>query len=216
MSRQPVFASGGCLQIVLAEYCFDIPETLLEASRDELFARVPEVDGFRSGYLLGVEDRTAFPTSSELVQRLASGIEKAEGFAFDFSFLKGHCGEPPEAEEGVYFEGPHLDSHPALGEGTELLRVLVNLARTPRLFKYYETDSFELEGMGVAVGKTEFVPLDLPADIAAKVVKIPGRTENKLSALRFWASVVPHVGINRPEGSFLASFESPRPYPYFG
>jgi hypothetical protein len=44
-------------------------------------------------------------------------------------------------------------------------------------------------------------------------VEIPPLEDGLAHALRFWASVVPHVGVERPEGHFLASYEAVAEYP---
>jgi hypothetical protein len=209
MQEEVVYSRQDGPLIILERHAVNIPDEVVEASLKEIFSRTGLEGEFRSGYLLGVEDKTGFPLSTQLLALLESGIVPCD---FTFSFLKGHAGTPPIAQEGVYFEGPHLDSHPALGDSIELLRVLVNLSPHSRKFKYFLTDSFELEKRGIPIGKREFVPLTVPSDTAEQVVEIPGRTSTEVCALRFWASVVPHVGVNMPEGSFLASFESPRPY----
>ena len=110
--------------------------------------------------------------------------------------------------EFVDHEGFHLDSHPALSESRELVRVLVNLSTHPREFAYCETHWWELVGYGISVGRTEFVPRVVPASISRKTVLLPRRTATTVFALRFWASIVPHVGLNSEDRSFLASFES--------
>ena len=56
--------------------------------------------------------------------------------------------------------------------------------------------------------ETAFRHLDLPAGIAERRVEISAREAGTLHMLRFWASMVPHVGINEAPGHFLASFEA--------
>jgi hypothetical protein len=201
--------------LVLRTARLALAEATLFAAAAELMDRptATHTTGFSASYLLGVEEDSArFPASAALVERLRESvvrpIEAELGVAFGLSFLKLACGRPPCASHGVYYEGPHLDSHPGIARGTELLRVLLNLGPRRRRFQYFLTDVFALQAAGVPVGRTDFAPLSLSRDIARATLDIPGRTADRVDLLQFWASVVPHVGINEPTGSFLASFEA--------
>ena len=131
--------------------------------------------------------------------------ERLAAPAFSLSFVKLAVGMPPTETEGPLYEGPHLDSHPALTDSTELLRLLVNLSEHPRRFLYAVTDRWDL---GVRSGRREFAPLALPPEVERRVVVIPGRTSTTVHALRFLASAVPHVGLNDPPEQFLLSLEA--------
>jgi hypothetical protein len=201
--------------LILRTARLSLAEATLSAAAAELFDRPTAIrtTGFSATYLLGIEeDRARFPASTALVGRLRESIvrplEAELGVAFGLSFLKLACGRPPSAPHGVYYEGPHLDSHPGIAPGTELLRVLINLGSYRRRFQYFQTDVYALQAAGVPVGRTDFAPLALPDDIARATLDIPGRTADRVDLLQFWASVVPHVGINESAGSFLASFEA--------
>lgn len=217
MPEGTIHARGNVPLIVLVEHPARLCDQQVDAALGELFQRNATAGSdFHSGYLLGVENPAPFPNTRELLSAIKNAVIASEArrwaAEFHFSFLKAHQGTPPEASEGVYYEGLHLDSHPALSDGIELLRVLVNLSRAPRHFRFADTDCFELARLGVPVGKRDFVQLNLPASLRTFDVEIPGRTNDRLCALRFWASVVPHVGINLPHGSCLASFEAPIDY----
>ena len=54
-------------------------------------------------------------------------------------------------------------------------------------------------------------PLRVPADVPVEIVEIPGLEPDALHALAFQASVVPHVGVDGPDGHFLASYEAVAP-----
>lgn len=215
VSVRTVYERRGTPLLVQLEYALRIPSELPERCERELFARreATQVTGFSSTFLLGVEEREErFPESTALVRFLHEQLialnENIYGHPFEFSFLKIAHGKPPAMDEGVYYPGFHLDSHPALSESRELLRVLVNVSTQPREFAYCETDWRDLVGYGIPVGRTGSVPLVVPSTISRKTVLLPGLTATSVSALRFWASVLPHVGINSEDGSFLASFES--------
>lgn len=210
-----VYERAGVPLLVLRTAQLSLAEETIAAAAAELFARrvSTQHDDFSASYLLGVEeDPRRFPASAALVRLLRESvvgpIEAELGVAFDLSFLKIARGRPPIAAEGVYYEGPHLDSHPGIAPGTELLRVLINLGSRRRLFQYFLTDVYALQADGVSVGRTGFEPLALAGDIPPATIDIPGRTSDHVGLMQFWASVVPHVGINEPTGCFLASFEA--------
>jgi hypothetical protein len=179
----------------------------LPTVRDELLAgRAAGADGFRSGFLLGMQAGAAsHPAALALADALRERIDAAP---FSLSFYKLAEGRPPAADEGPFYDGPHLDSHPQLTGSHELLRVLVNLSERPRRFAYAVTDRWELQARGVPTGREAFVPLHLPAGVATRIVEIPGREGATVHALRFLASAVPHVGHNDEPEHFLVSFET--------
>jgi hypothetical protein len=214
-----VYARTGAPLLVSFAHPLRVGLGLLASTERELFAR-PEAthkDGFSSSHLLGIEERSKFPQSTGLLNSLTetilAGNESIYRCSFDFSFLKLARGKPPAADEGVYYEGFHLDSHPGIKEGHELLRLLLNLSTHTREFQYCETDWRELVILGVCVGRREFFPLRVPDSVPRKTVLLPGCTETTIHGLRFWASVLPHVGINRECGYFLASFEALAKFP---
>jgi hypothetical protein len=218
MHRRVVYQPAGVPLLVLRSARLPIADTMLSAATAELFDRptATHTAGFSASYLLGVEeDPIRFPASVALVERVRQHvvrpIEADLGVAFELSFVKLARGRPPRASQGVFFEGPHLDSHPDLAPGAELLRILVNLGSHRRRFQYFLTDVYALQAAGVVVGRTEFAPLSLPGQTGRATLDIAGRTAERVDFLQFWASVVPHVGINEPTGYFLASFEALAP-----
>lgn len=194
----------------------------LADAREELLARVePEPGGdHRWGYLLGVEGRPG--AASPAVERVVAALEERVLLAaaagserrYELSFLKTLVGTPPEAAEGVHYEGFHLDTHPQItaDEGVELARVLVNLAPSARALRYAVTDRFELARKGVVVPRSDYQVVRLPAEVEVRTIEIPAQRGTVVSGLRFWASVVPHVGEERGDGHFLASYEALAPY----
>jgi hypothetical protein len=223
MRHRVVYQPAGVPLLVLRTARLPIADTVLSAATAELFGRpaATHTAGFSASYLLGVEeDPLRFPASAALVERLRQHVvrplETDLGVAFELSFVKLACGRLPHASQGVFHEGPHLDSHPGLAHGTELLRILVNLGSHRRRFQYFLTDVYALQAAGVAVGRTEFAALSLPGETGRATLDIAGRTAEHVDFLQFWASVVPHVGINEPTGYFLASFEALAPLAHAG
>jgi hypothetical protein len=196
-----------------------LDDQLVSAARKELLERSPsESDGFRWGYLLGVEGDVAdgLPAASMLAARLHEEAVAPEGRAsgrdYSLSFLKVADGRPPEASEGVHYDGFHLDTHPEVdGSGPELLRLLFNLGTVPRRFRYAEVDRFELARRGYEVPRSDYQVVELPDDVGTTAILIPPRSADRLHALRFCASVVPHVGVDDEHGHFLASYEAVAP-----
>lgn len=191
----------------------DLDEGLLARARRELLDGGATGSAFRSGFLLGVQaERGTHPACIELADvlqaELLEELERAHRIEFALSFYKLALGAPPDADEGPFYEGCHLDTHPDLTDSSELLRLLVNLSIHPRRFLYAATDRWRLADGGVGYGRRDFEPLHLPAGTRTNVVEIPGRTAISVHALRFLASAVPHVGLNDPPEHFLVSFEA--------
>jgi hypothetical protein len=193
-----------------------LPPALAARAREELLdrGRSEPGAGFGFGYLLGVEldALPGLPALAELERVLRERIVEA---GFSLSFFKTTSGRPPPAEEGVHFEGFHLDTHPEIRSdagGVELARLLVNLAPTPRAFRYAEVDRFELAERGMRVPRSDYQVVELPPEVPIRVIEIPALEAEAVHALAFWASVVPHVGLDGPDGHFLASYEAVRPF----
>jgi hypothetical protein len=205
----------------------DLPDGLVERAREELLSRGSSAaegagpgEGSRWGYLLGVEDAgelgldAAAELESELRRQVVEPLARVTGREYSLSFLKTLEGPPPQATEGVHFDGYHLDTHPEItaDEGIELARVLINLSTRPRRLRVARTDRFELARAGVPVHRGDYQVVELPPGIREGVEEIPGRTVAAVSGLRFWASVVPHVGREDEAGHFLASYEAVAPF----
>jgi hypothetical protein len=198
------------------DFDFDLPRGLAAAARDELLDRGSDPSGaaFRFGYLLGVEldALEGLPAVARLERALREQVVEP---GYTLSFLKTTTAAAREASEGVHYEGFHLDTHPDIRsdeDGVELARLLINLAATPRTFRYAAMDRFELARRGLRVPRSDYQVVDLPPDVAIELIEIPPLEEGRLHALAFWASVVPHVGIDGEEGHFLASYEAVRPF----
>ena len=213
---------GECVKPEVERIDIALDPTLVRCARDELLDRISPAreSGFRWGYLLGVESevRSTLITATELDAKLRSEglrpIETETGRSYELSFLKVANGKPPAAEEGVHFGGFHLDTHPKIkGEsGIELARVLINLAPEPRQLKFALTDRFELARLGVRVHRGDYQVVALPVEIETAIVEIPGLQHDVAFGLRFWASVIPHVGVEGKAGHFLASYEAVAAY----
>ena len=135
-----------------------------------------------------------------------------DGRNYALSFLKAAEGPPPEAAEGVHHEGFHLDTHPQInGDGRELARLLINLADVPRRFRYASIDRFELARRGLRVPRSDYQVVELPPEVETRTIEIRPRRPGLVHALRFWASVIPHVGVEDERGHFLASYEAVAP-----
>jgi hypothetical protein len=161
--------------------------------------------------------RDSLPAASELACRLhvdAVGPDaRATRRHYALSFLKTATGPPPESTEGVHYDGFHLDTHPEVDGkgGRELARLLFNLLDVPRRFRYAEIDRFELARRGREVPRSDYQVVELPSGVRTRLIEIPPRMPGRVHALRFWASVVPHVGADDEQGHFLASYEAVAP-----
>ena len=196
----------------IVSFRVDLEDGLVEAARTELLDRgTPDREApFRWGYVLGVdgpEVRAALPNATRLDELLR---EQTVDRDYSLSFLKTSAGPAPEASEGVHHDGFHLDTHPEIVDesGLELARVLINLAPEPRTLRIARTDRFELAARGVPVHRGDYQVVDLPPGIETGTIEIPPIERDAVHALAFWASVVPHVGADRPEGHFVASYEA--------
>jgi hypothetical protein len=208
--------------VTAVRFPVDIRAGLAAQARAELLDRggSPAEAPFRFGYLLGVELEAlpGLPAVARLERLLREHVVEP-GYAL--SFLKTTVGAAPDADEGVHFDGFHLDTHPEIRSdeaGLELARLLINLAPTPRAFRYAAIDRFELARRGVRVPRSDYQVVELPRDVPVELIEIPPLGRDAVHALAFLASVVPHVGVDGAGGHFLASYEalqpfSPRPAP---
>jgi hypothetical protein len=210
-----VLARNGRELIRLDTQRIHLPPSLVGEARQEILARDgADADGFRLGFLLGVEEDREAPVARRVVghlqRELVDPVGGCRGAQFSLSFLNAGQGPPPEATEGPMFPGFHLDTHPDVtdDEGAELLRVLVNLAPTPRALRFVRADRFELQDGGLDLPRSSYSVGERPAGFDEAIVEIPPFDGGAISYLTFWASLVPHVGVDRPEGHFLASFEA--------
>jgi hypothetical protein len=192
-----------------------MPAELAASARAELLDRGREPAGaaFRFGYLLGVEldELPKLPALARLDGLLRERVVEP---GYELSFFKTTVGQAPEADEGVHFDGFHLDTHPDIrsdSDGVELARLLVNLAPTPRAFRYAAIDRFELAQLEERVPRADYQVVELPAEVEVRTIEIPPLEPDCVSALAFCASVVPHDGVDGPDGHFLASYEAVGP-----
>jgi hypothetical protein len=199
--------------IALERHRVALEPAVVGRARRELLAASDPGSEFRLGFLLGLQAEggthpACLHLSRALREQTLGRLEEEADLSFSLSFLKLAVGMAPAAEEGPMYEGPHLDSHPGLEGSVELLRLLVNLSAHPRRFLYAATDRWRLAEEGVPHGRREFEALSLPATVETRTIAIPGRTATTVHALKFFASAVPHVGLNDPPEHFLASFEA--------
>jgi hypothetical protein len=213
LGSRVVLALGGHEAIRLDTQRVSLEPGDVAAARSALLDGRPAAHGFRWGFALGVDaDRPA--AVSRVVravhEELVAAVGHCRGATFSFSFAKATEGRPPQASEGALYDGFHLDTHPEItgDDGPELLRVLVNLSPRPRVFTYARIDRFGLRERGAEVARDDYQVVRLPPDVRSEVVLIPPYTGTSLSYLTFWASLIPHVGVETPAGSFLASYEA--------
>lgn len=86
-----------------------------------------------------------------------------------------------------HHRGFHLDTHPSITADTGI----------------------ELASQGVAVSRGNYQVVDLPANVERATLEIPPLENGVAFGLRFWASVIPHVGGNDEHGHFLVSYDAP-------
>lgn len=209
---EPIYVSRVPL-LVLERHALRLDETLVADVRGELLQDVDQSARFRAGFLLGVQaDPRSHPSCLALAlalrRELLAEFERTAQVEFRLSFFKLAEGRPPTATEGPFYEAPHLDTHPQLSRSTELLRLLVNLSHRPRRFLYVAADRWALAERGVSYGRRRFEQLVVPDDLERRVVLLPARTATTVHALKFFASALPHVGLNDEPEHFLLSFEA--------
>ena len=211
-----VLARHGRELIRLDRQEIQLSPEIVDRARTELLARdQSEGPGFRFGFLLGVEDQRSAPFArsvvADLQRELVDPVGACRATKFSLSFVKAVDGVAPEMAEGPLSTGFHLDTHPQVttDDGPELLRILVNLDRRPRTLRFVCADRFELGASGFELPRSSYRVVGAPPSFGQSTVDIPPFDGAAISYLTFWASLVPHVGVERPGGHFLASFEAP-------
>jgi hypothetical protein len=195
-----------------------LDDPTLERARAQLLDRVtPDRNAaFRWGYLLGREGAPGaeMPAVARLVEALddvvVEAMEADTGRRYERIFVKTAVGPAPRGREGVDPTGFRLDTRPAIPEdrGLELARVLLNLGPAPYRLRYGGSDRFALAERGISLPRSDDRIVELPRGVERLTIEIPACRNRVAFGLRFWASVVPHVGIDAPEGHFLACYEA--------
>lgn len=194
------------------------PELVATARRNLLSGQTLAERDYLFGFMLGVEQASGSRPALELVARLdrelVGPVGRCRDVQFELSFLKAVEGVVPDVAEGPLFAGFHLDTHPEMTAdgGPELLRILVNLASEPRTLRFIHADRFELVAAGLDLPRSSFQVVEAPLHFRHATVVIPPFDGREISYLTFWASVVPHVGVENEGGHFLASFEAVAAY----
>jgi hypothetical protein len=199
-----------------------LDEAVLRQARSQLLDRVtPDREApFRWGYLLGVDEPPGaeMPAVAQLVEALDDVVVEAmqadTGRRYERSFVKTALGPPPRTSHGADLTGFRLDTRPAIPEdrGLELARVLLNLSPTPYRLRYAATDRFGLAERGISLPRSDDRIVDLPRGVERRTIEIPAYHRGAAFGLRFWASVVPHVGVDTVAGHFLVSYEAATDY----
>ncbi len=217
MTSEPIVSRCGSPLLSLCSAECDIDDALVESAKHEVTARRLEFKplGVSWGYLLGIEreqTKTGFPAAWKLWDVLrrdiATPIERQADTNFRASFCKAYAGPVVKEAEGVHFEGLHIDTHPELRDGADLLRILINVGDTDRRFRFGDATRVELHRAGLYPDRTDFRAADVESRVKMHEVRIPRRQGRVVSFLVFWASVLPHVGLTESPGYFLYSFES--------
>jgi hypothetical protein len=214
---RPVVVRGSSVLLGCGAVDCEIQDSLALAAKEEITSRRSEFakQGVAWGYLLGVERESTpdrYPSAWLLCEALEVGVARTVGqpygALFDFSFCKAYSGPVITEAAGVHYEGLHIDTHPALTETTDLLRILINVDTSPRRFKFGDITRMELASSGLYTDRTSFHAAHVEEHVRLRDVLIPGRKGGRVSFLVFWASVIPHVGVTEPNGYFLYSFEA--------
>lgn len=112
------------------------------------------------------------------------------------------------------FGGFHIDVDPGVNivkdaeqkNGTEVLRLLINLHDRPRKLKYTPLDRFRLREMGIEVSDDQYVPINIPDSIPQSTIEIPPIEKDAVYSLKLWSSLIPHMGLTDEKGHFLISY----------
>jgi hypothetical protein len=64
-------------------------------------------------------------------------------------------------DEGVHYEVLHLDTHPSIDPGSELLRILINVGQTARRFRFGDVTCAELSHAGCTCRATSSAPAEV-------------------------------------------------------
>jgi hypothetical protein len=217
-----IMRRGACELIRLGRIDCPINGELIASAKRELMRRGVEHAscGVHWGYLLGIEREitqaafiSAWQLCDELDMRIASVIGGCEQVSFRFSFCKVYSGPVLKEDEGVHYEGLHIDTHPGLDDTTDLLRVLINVDEQDRRFRFVDATRGELARLGLYNDRANFRADHVADFLPVREVCIPRRDESSVAFLVFWASVVPHVGVAEAPGYFLYSYEALAPSP---
>jgi hypothetical protein len=157
-----------------------LPDGLVEWALREVLSGGERADGFSAGR---VDDALELPPAAGALDRI----------------LREELIDPLGSRHGLEFELSFMkagdgDAPPeqafapsAMPSAPRVFRVLVNLSEYPRRALLW----------------------DGAHDRAAEEVVVPGRRCGAVHSLHYWASAVPHCGVNDALGFFLAAYEAP-------
>ena len=175
------------------------------AAQKELVQSATKNKSLVWGYYSSLDKETTYPACAQLAQDL----RKITGTSLQLAFIRVSTGKQESGIGGLHTDS-HIDGRPIVDptrkENEEVLRVLLNGGTMPRKLGYCEFTPNELAQKGAILTEMGYTKVELPSSISMKTIEIPPREENAIWALTFWASLIPHTGIDDERGHFLIAY----------
>ncbi len=197
----------------LARHECEIPEETLEAARGELLSHARREGAHGWGFFpqLGHDGQDSYPCCARLAAALERTLVPSLGLgtALPLAFIRAVQGMERSEYGGLHLDVDQGILHARdarLAEGTEIVRVLVNLGDVPRTLEYVPLDIDDLAASGVVLSRESYAPLCMSARAQVRRVAIPPRARGALWTLTFVSSRILHAGAPSESGHFLAAY----------
>ncbi len=167
------------------------------------------------GYFPGFEkeEEKLYPNciqlSKHLQKKIISKLQHHVDRKLKLAFIKMSSKEISDAFGGLHIDvdsGIKIVKDAPDTHGIEILRLLLNPHKNPRKIKYSLLDRHRLRELGIEISEEQYKPINLPETIPTETVDIPSIEKDAIYGLKFWSSLIPHVGVTDSKGHFLISY----------
>lgn len=217
LERQIILGSKENPLMVLEKYKLACKSLDFKKARRELLEHEQKRSETKSqwGYFPGFEndEEKFYPNCIRLASQLQKNFIKKLGAAaekkLELAFIKVASKEQPDAFGGLHIDvdaGIKIVKEGYAAHGIEILRLLLNPHEHARVIEYSFLDKHRLRELGVEISDDQYKPIGLPELVQTEKIEIPPIEENAIHGLKFWSSLIPHVGATGSNGHFLISY----------
>ena len=189
---------------------FDTSKLKIKPALEELHAHANKERTLVWGFYTAYSDKTDpdYEHSIQLIEQLRPLVDQVSP-DLELAFLRTSTGKQESGIGGLHLDA-HKDSRPVQDpnrkEKEHVLRVLFNLGNAPRTLGYHDASLKEIEEKGGTLTEMGYTKVELPESLPMKKLDIPPIEEDGIWVLSFYASLVPHTGIDDEKGHLLAAY----------
>lgn len=191
--------------VVLEKHRFDFKLELDDARAELVDHLLNSGESFTWGYFPGMEDdeKEKYPECIKLGKVLQDSFFD-DRLDWELAFIK-FANKKPVSPYGGFHVDVDVGAGHRRSDKREIIRALVNLHDSPRIFLYSFADRNQLNRIGIKVPVEKYKRIFLPERFVKKV-EISPISDGEIFILKFFASLLPHFGSTDEHGHFLAGF----------